>query len=89
MHLVEKSKSAVIIFLRDRIVFMVMAFGTFKGECQESFAKSVGPVSYIFDPVFFIDHTAFLGDFVVPVESGSQLLFPGGIGEEVTGQLPV
>ena len=67
---------------------MVVAFGTFKRQPQESFSEGIGAVAHVFHAVFFINDPAFLGDFVVSVKAGSQdgLLIFGG--KPITCELP-
>ena len=72
----------------DRIVFVGMAAGTLGGEAQKSFAKGVHPVGHVFYAVFFVYHASFLALLVVAVETSSQELIAGGIGQEVTRELP-
>ncbi len=77
--IVEKGKYLIVFLLRNGVVFVVVALGTFHGHPQYSLAKGVGLVQYILDPVFLVDNAAFLGVFVVAVEGCREHLFLGGV----------
>ncbi len=67
---------------------MVVTVGTLKCEGEERLSKRVGPVRDVLDAVFLLDDASLLRDLVIAVEAGGQYLFLGGIGQQVTGQLP-
>ena len=74
-HLIKESESPIIIFLRNRVVFMVVTMGTLKSKCQERFSESICAVGHIFNAVFFINYAPFLRDFMVSVKTSCQQHF--------------
>ncbi len=55
---------------------------------KNALSQGVGTVHHVIGAVFLLYHPALLRDRVVAVEPGRQELFPGGIGQQVAGQLP-
>ncbi len=78
-NLIEESERAVVIFLRDGIVLMIVALGALQGQRQEGLSKGARTVGYIFHPVLFIDHASFLCNFVIAVKARRQQHFLGGL----------
>src|ERR1700761_1779152 len=68
-YTVEKCKNLVILFLRKRIIFMIVAMGAFQRNTQHGLTKSIGTVGYIAYTVLLINYTALLGYFVVTVKA--------------------
>ena len=71
-YLIEEGIGAIVIFLRNRIVFVIVAARTLEGQRKERFRKSIRPVVHIFHAVFFVDHPACLRNLVIAVEAGSE-----------------
>ena len=54
---------------------MVVALGAFEGQAEEGFSEGIGAIGNIFNPIFLIDDTPFLGNFVVSVKPGGEQCF--------------
>src|SRR5258705_2703808 len=67
---------------------MVVALGTFDRQTEYSLSKCFGLIDQVFDPVLFIDHTAFFRVFMVAEKTGSEDLLLCRIGQHVTCYLP-
>src|SRR5690606_16431555 len=68
VYIVKKGVHLIVILLGNRIVFMVMAFGTFQRDAQNSGTQGIGPIHYVVKTIFFRDNPSFLGYGVVPVK---------------------
>jgi hypothetical protein len=52
---IENGIHAVVILLRDRIRFTIVAAGTFEGDAEPDHTEGADAISHIFDEVFFVD----------------------------------
>ena len=67
---------------------MIVALRTSEGHGHEGGAEGIGAVGHVFHPEFFFDDACFRVLFEIPIETCGQLLFLGGVGEEITCHLP-
>src|SRR5690606_12912462 len=88
IHIIKEGVYLIILLLGDRIIFMVMALGTFQSNSQNPFAQCICSIYDISCSVFLLDNAIFLCNRVVSIESCCQNLFFGGIWQQITCQLP-
>ena len=86
--LVEEGVEAVVFFLGERIVFVIVATAAVEGESEPGRADGFGHVEDVVDAVFFGDTSSFAIDGVIAEKAASEFLFKGGVGEKVAGDLP-
>ena len=69
------------------VVLVVVATGAFHSQTEKGRAEGMHPVGYVLDAEFFRHASTF--DFlrVQTVEAGGEDLVPGGVGNEVSGDL--
>ena len=67
---------------------MVVTAAAVKGEAHPGGADGFGHVHDVVDAVFFGDGSALAIDGVISEEAGSEFLLVGGIGQEVSSDLP-
>ena len=67
---------------------MVVTAAAVKGEAHPGGADGFGHVHDVVDAVFFRDGSAFSVNGMIAEESGGELLFVGGVGQEVACDLP-
>ena len=84
---VEIGEEAVEIFLRDRVVFVIVAAGAAHGQAHPNNGGGLRAIGDVFDAVFLGDDAAFAVGAVVAVEAGGNDLIAGGIRQQIAGQL--
>ena len=75
-QIIEKSGHLIVFLLGDGVEFMIVAGGTFHSQAQESHCGCIGSILNIFLSKFFIYRSSFGSDWMVPMESRSELLVP-------------
>ncbi len=85
--IIEKGEEAVVILLRDRIVFVIVAARAPHGEAEKCFASRLDAVIHIFDAVLFIDRAPFGGDVMISIEPAGDLLIQRCTRQKIAGQL--
>ncbi len=84
----EETEELIILFLRDRIIFVTVASGALEGQAEERRREGVGPVGDVLDAELLLDAASLVGLAVVAVERRGEDLGAGGRREQVAGQLP-
>ena len=84
---VEEGEKLIILFDRDGVVFVIVALGAGHRKAEKDFTGGLDPVGGVVRKILLGDSAAFVGDHVVAVESGRDLLRLGRIGEEIPGDL--
>ena len=84
---VQHREDLVILFLRQRVVLVVVALGALNGDAQHRLAERVHAVEHRLHPELFRVDAALFVDHRVAQEPGGDLLLLGGIGQQIAGQL--
>ena len=71
----------------DGVKLVIMAFRAAKSGAQPGGADHPGAVRAVFGEIFARLRPAFTGDHVQAVETGGNELLPGGMGQEIAGEL--
>ena len=88
INLPEHRGHAVVVGLRQRVVFVVVAFAAFHRQPEKGSARRVDAVRDILLAKLLLDRAAFLRLPVQPIERSRQRLLRRCIGQEVTCGLP-
>lgn len=86
--LIEECSQRVVVLLAERIIFVVMAATAVEGEAHPHRADGFGHVEDVVDAVFFGDGASFAIDGMIAEKAGGEDLLLGGIGKEITCDLP-
>src|SRR5262249_20859668 len=86
-RIIEEGVEAVVLLLRDRIVFMTVALSAHHGKAEPSRRRRGHAVLDRLGAILLGITTAFVIDFRIPVKAGGDLLLQRGIGKEVAGEL--
>src|SRR5690606_21694720 len=81
LNVVEKAENAVVIFYGNGIKFVIVAACALHGDPEKCNTQGIGPVCYVFHSEFLIYNTTFHVLCMIAIESCSQSLFGGSIGE--------
>ena len=84
---IEECERAEIILLRDRVELVVVALGAGEREPEHGFAESFDAVGVIVGEVLLGNRAALVGDHVVALKSGRDLVGLGAIRKQITGKL--
>ena len=84
---VEESENSIVLFLRQRIEFMIMALRALDGYAEDSLSDRVHPVVHGFHAELLGIDAALLIDHGIPQVARGHHLVLGGIGEQVAGNL--
>ena len=88
VNIVENGKQAVIFFLRNRVVLVIVAAGAFHRQAQKGCAERVGAVGDVFHPEFLVDDAPLHVLGMVAVEGRRDALVTGRRGQQIARQLP-
>ena len=87
VRVVQESKEAVILFLSQRIVLMVVTLGALYGHPEDSFADRVDAVEHRLHAELFRVYAALFVDHRVTQETGGHLLILRGIRQQIARNL--
>ncbi len=85
--LIEECEQAVEIFLRDGVVFVIVAAGASDGEAHPHGGGSLRAVGHVFDAILFGNDSAFAAGAVIAIEPRSDLLVERGVGQQIAREL--
>ena len=86
--LVKEGGELVVFLLGDRVIFVVVAAATIKGESQPHRAGGLGHIHDVVDAVLLGDSSAFAIDGMITQEAGSKALLRCGVGQKIACKLP-
>src|ERR1019366_10153446 len=86
---VEKSRQGIILLLRNRIVFVVVAPRTPRRQREEALSDNIGAVERVFDSVFFVNRAVFSGALPHPQKGRREFLLFSGVRQQIARQLPL
>ncbi len=87
IDVVKEREKFVILFLRNRIVFMVVATGAFHCQTHERHPSGLHSVGNILDAELFVHAAALDLLGVQPIEGCRQNLIAGWVGKKVSSKL--
>ena len=87
VRVVEEREDAVVLFLRERIVFVVVALRALDGDAEDALADGVHAIEHGLHAELLGIDAALLVDHRVAQETGGHVLILGGIRQLVAGNL--
>src|SRR5690349_8380101 len=85
--IVEEGVEAVVVLVRDGIVFMRMTLGTHHGQTEPSCGSRSYAVFHGLGPIFLVITAAFVISFCIAIEASGNFLSESGVGEEIAREL--
>src|SRR5262245_24862860 len=86
--LVEESEEAIVLTLRDRVEFMVVALRATERQAEPDRRGGVDTIDRGFDPKLLLVDAAFVIDLGVAVKSSGDELFGGCAWKQIPSKLP-
>ena len=84
---IQKSEQAIILFLQERVVFVVVALSTLDRDTQDALADGVHAIEHGFHAELLRVHAAFLIDHGIAQKTRGHPLVLRRVREQVPGQL--
>ena len=88
VDILEKGEKGIEIPHGYRVEFVIVTAGTLQCQAQKRRAERIDAIDHITDAKFFLDDAALFVLQVEAVEGGGEPLFPGGVRQQVAGELP-
>ena len=87
-RLIKEGEHAVIIGLGQRVEFVIVAASAHQGKAEPGRGGGLAHIHHVVHAVLFGDASPFAIDGMITAKGRRELLFFGGVRQEVAGELP-